>query len=158
MISLIAAMSTNHVIGHNNQLPWHLPHDLQHFKTLTLNKPIIMGRKTFDSIGRPLPKRRNIIISRQKGLHIAGCEVFSTIDDALHATQDEAETLIIGGATIYEQTIQRASRIYLTLVDTTIEGDAFFPKWSHDWRVVDEQQHQKDTQHAFDYSFLVLEK
>jgi dihydrofolate reductase len=158
MISLIAAMSNNRVIGNNNQLPWHLPNDLQHFKTLTVDKPIIMGRKTFDSIGRALPKRRNIVVSRQSGLTIPKCEVFTTIDDAISATQDEPETMIIGGATIYEQTIQYADRIYLTVVDTTIEGDAFFPKWSDDWRVTSEHAHKKDDEHAFDYTFLVLER
>lgn len=158
MLSLIVAMSTNHVIGKDNQLPWHLPCDLQHFKALTLNKPIIMGRKTFDSIGRALPKRRNIVISRQTDLTIPGCDVFSTIDAALNATQHDPETMIIGGATLYEQTIARAQRIYLTVVDAIIEGDAFFPDWTDAWHIVSEEPHQKDEQHAFNYTFLVLER
>ena len=116
-ISLVVAKSKNNVIGKNNQLPWHLPADLKHFKNLTMGKPIIMGRKTFDSIGKPLPGRRNIIISHQPNLFIDGCEVFHSIDDALSALKNETEVMIIGGANLYAQTIERASRLYLTEID-----------------------------------------
>jgi dihydrofolate reductase len=157
MISLIAAMSTNHVIGVNNQLPWHLPADFKHFKQLTLNKPIIMGRKTFESIGRPLPKRRNIIISRQEDYHADGCDVFTSIEAALEATQDEPEVMIIGGATLYEQTLPFADRLYLTIVDITLEGDAYFPKWSNNWNIIDEVEHSRDEKNSLDFRFLTLE-
>ena len=116
-LSLIAAVSSNRVIGNNNRLPWHLPADLKHFKNLTLGKPVIMGRKTFDSIGKPLPNRRNIVISRDKNLVIAGCEIFYSIDSALQAVSSEPEVMIIGGANLYAQTIARADQLYLTIID-----------------------------------------
>ena len=159
MISLIAALANNRAIGKDNQLPWHLPADLKHFKQLTLNKPIIMGRKTFDSIGRPLPKRRNIIVTRQASLTIEGCEVFNSIDAALAATTDEAETMIIGGANIYEQTLAHADRLYLTLVDTDLDGDAFFPEWAEtEWHVTDKSEHHQDENHIFNYTFIILDR
>lgn len=159
MISLIAALANNHAIGKDNQLPWHLPADLKHFKQLTLDKPIIMGRKTFDSIGRPLPKRRNIIVTRQTQYHVDGCEVFTTIEAALKATANEPETMIIGGATIYQQTLAYADRLYLTLVDTELEGDAFFPQWNdHEWQVLDKIEHQQDDKNNFNYTFITLER
>ncbi len=156
-IALIAALSKNHVIGKDNQLPWTLPNDLQHFKSLTLHKPIVMGRKTFESIGRPLPKRRNIIITRQKDFQVQGGEVFHSMDSALTALQDEAEIMIIGGATLYQQTLAKADILYLTIVDTEIAGDAFFPEWnSNEWKILSEEKHDADEQHAFAYTFLTL--
>ena len=158
-ISLIAALSKNHVIGKDNQLPWHLPNDFDYFKSSTLNKPIVMGRKTFESLGKPLPKRRNVIITRQTDFQINDCEVFSTIDAALDALADEPEIMIIGGATIYEQTIDRADYLYLTIVDAEINGDTYFPKWHDtDWQVISEKPHTADAQHAFSYTFLILKK
>lgn len=159
MISLIAALAKNHAIGKNNQLPWHLPADLKHFKQLTLNKPIIMGRKTFDSIGRPLPKRRNIIVTRQSDLVIDGCEVFHTITTALAATASEPETMIIGGATLYEHMLAYADRLYLTLVDTELEGDAFFPQWiDSEWQIIEKSEHPHDENNAFNYTFVTLDR
>lgn len=156
MISLIAAMSKNRVIGVDNQLPWHLPADLKHFKALTLNKPIIMGRKTYESIGRPLPKRRNIIISRQAGYIVENCDVYSTLEAAFAATHDAEETMVIGGANVYQQALPLADRIYLTIVDTTLEGDAYFPEWSDAWEVCDDVAHQRDDNNPFNYRFLTL--
>ncbi len=160
MLSLIAALSKNYVIGHDNQLPWHLPADLKHFKALTLHKPVIMGRNTFESIGRPLPKRRNIIVSRQTNLIIPACEVYASIDEALQATQNEPETIIIGGATLYEQTISKADMLYLTIIDTELKGDAYFPRaWSRDdWNTVQEEFHTKNAENPFNYTFLTLQK
>ncbi len=156
-IALIAALSKNQVIGKDNQLPWNLPNDLQHFKSLTLNKPVVMGRKTFDSIGRPLPKRRNVVITHQTEWQMNGCEVFHSIDVALTALQDETEIMIIGGATLYQQTIAKADILYLTVVDATIEGDAFFPDWNSDeWKILSEEKHSADDRHAFAYTFLTL--
>ena len=159
IVSIVDAKSKNNVIGKNNALPWHLPADLKHFKAVTMGKPILMGRKTFESIGRLLPGRRNIIISRDKNYVAAGCDVFSSIDDALHALAHEAEIMIIGGATIYEQILSRTNRIYLTEVDVQIAGDAFFPdiNWQH-WRLVSDERHVSDDKNPHAYCFQLWEK
>lgn len=152
-------MSKNRVIGFNNQMPWHLPADLKHFKAVTLNKPIIMGRKTFDSIGRPLPKRRNIVVSRQENLAIEGCDVFASLEQAIAAVEEEPETMIIGGATIYQQAMPLVDKMYLTLIDREFEGDAFFPEWSAEkWRVIERQAFEPDADNPYAYEFLTLAK
>src|SRR5690606_19996461 len=128
-----AALAENRVIGRDNQLPWHLPADLKHFKALTLGKPIIMGRKTWDSLGRPLPGRLNVVVSRQPGLQLAGAEVFATLEAALERAEAWAqangaeELMLIGGAQLYELGLARAERLYLTRVGLSPEGDAYFP-------------------------------
>ncbi len=154
-LALIAAMSTNRVIGVNNQLPWHMPADLQHFKSKTLNKPVIMGRKTFDSIGRPLPKRRNLIVTRQADFTVDGCDVFQSIDAAIDAVADSDEVMIIGGAGIYEQMIDRADRMYLTIIESDIKGDAYFPEWrNEDWVEISNEAHAADTNNPLPYRFV----
>ena len=160
ILSLIAALSTNHVIGKNNQLPWHLPADLKHFKELTLNKSIIMGRKTFDSIGRALPNRRNIVITTQSDYKADNIETYTSIDAALAATAADAEVMLIGGAQLYKQTIARANRLYLTLVDTVIaDGDAFFPAWDpKEWSIDQDEQHTADEKNNFAYRFVMLSR
>lgn len=158
-ISLIVAKSKNNVIGNNNQLPWRLPADLAHFKKMTIGKPIIMGRKTFESIGRPLPGRRNIVVSRDKQLMIAGCEVFHSIDDALNAVKTEQEVIIIGGANLYGQVLNRAHCIYMTVIDAAFEGDAFFPELNQDhWKLVSEKKYTADEKNKYSYVFLVFER
>lgn len=140
MISLIAAMDRNRVIGHNGGIPWHLPSDLKHFKAMTMGKPILMGRATFDSIGKALPGRRNIVLSRQAGLLCEGCDVYTNLDDALASTSVNEEVMIIGGATLYNVCLPQASRMYLTLIDTEVPGDTCFPEWAHDeWTVSSEE-------------------
>lgn len=140
MISLIAAMDKNRVIGNDGGIPWHLPSDLQHFKAMTLGKPMIMGRATFDSIGRALPGRRNIVLSRQPGVVCKGCDVYSNLDDALASTDPNDEVMIIGGATLYKLCLPKASRMYLTLIDTSVPGDTYFPQWSSDeWEVTSQE-------------------
>ena len=158
ILSLIAALSKNHVIGKNNQLPWHLPADLKHFKELTYNKSIIMGRKTFESIGKALPHRRNIIVTRQADYIMNNIETYAGIDAALTATSTDSEVMLIGGAELYKQTIDRANRLYLTWVDTLIEhGDAYFPVWDPtEWTVTHEEKHKRDDNNAFDYTFVTL--
>ena len=132
-LALIAALAANRVIGLDNRMPWHLPADLKHFKALTLGKPIIMGRKTWDSLGRPLPGRLNIVVSRQPGLQLEGAEVFADLDAALARADQWAreqsvdELMLIGGAQLYEQGLPLADRLYLTRIDAEPEGDAFFP-------------------------------
>jgi dihydrofolate reductase len=140
-LCLIAALAKNRVIGRDNQLPWHLPADLKHFKALTLGKPIIMGRKTWDSLGRPLPGRLNLVVSRQPGLRLEGAEVFPSLDAAIERAdrwareQGVDELMLIGGAQLYGQALSRAERLYLTRVGLEPEGDAWFPEFSEaDWR------------------------
>ncbi|MEX6501968.1 dihydrofolate reductase [Pseudomonas zhanjiangensis] len=140
-LCLIAALAQNRVIGRDNQLPWHLPADLKHFKALTLGKPIIMGRKTWDSLGRPLPGRLNLVVSRQADLHLDGAEVFASLDAAILRADQWAreqgvdELMLIGGAQLYGQALGQAERLYLTRVGVKPEGDAWFPEFDEaDWR------------------------
>ncbi len=126
-IAMIAAMANNRVIGKDNQMPWHLPADLKHFKKVTLGKPVIMGRKTYQSIGKALPGRRNIVISRQSGALSTDADWVQSIELALALVQHEAEVMIIGGAEIYRQVLPLADTLYITDIDLTVEGDAFFP-------------------------------
>ncbi|MCG4452523.1 dihydrofolate reductase [Pseudomonas sp. MMS21-TM103] len=134
-LCLIAALAQNRVIGRANQLPWHLPADLKHFKALTLGKPIIMGRKTWDSLGRPLPGRLNLVVSRQPGLQFDGAEVFASLEAAIVRAEQWAreqgvdELMLIGGAQLYQQALPLAARLYLTRVDISPEGDAWFPEF-----------------------------
>jgi dihydrofolate reductase len=162
-VSLIVAVSQNNVIGRDNQLPWHLPEDLQYFKSVTMGKPILMGRKTFDSIGRPLPGRKNIVITRDSQWTAEGVEVVHSLDDAVVAgtkacaAADSDEIMVIGGAQIYRDCLPMADRLYLTRVKAEVDGDAFFPN-------IDENQWQKTAEKAaktidkFDYCFQVLER
>ena len=152
-ISLVVAKSKNNVIGKNNQLPWHLPADLKHFKQVTMGKPIIMGRKTFDSIGKPLPGRRNMVISRNKNLIIEGCDVFHTLDDALHAVESENEVMIIGGENLFLQILNRAHYIYLTVIDAEFDGDTFFLPLSDTWKLVENEKHIPDDRNNYSYCF-----
>ena len=155
-ISIIVAQSKNRVIGKNNQLPWHLPADLKHFKSVTMGKPIIMGRKTFESIGRPLPGRLNVVISRQADLHIPGCDVFNSIEQALSSLDHEDEVMIIGGANLYAQMLDKADCVYLTIVETEVEGDAFFPELSkQEWVLESEACFMSDDKNLYDYRFQV---
>ena len=126
-ISIIVAMSENRVIGKDNQLPWHLPADLHHFKSLTMGKPILMGRKTHKSIGRVLPGRCNVVITHDKNFQACGCVVANSIRTALAAVSYSDEVFVIGGALLYEQMLSMAQRIYLTIVHHEFEGDVFFP-------------------------------
>lgn len=148
-LSLIAALAENRVIGRDNQLPWHLPADLKHFKAMTLGKPIIMGRKTWDSLGRPLPGRLNLVISRQSGLQLEGAEVFASLDEALVRADAWArekgvdELMLIGGAQLYEQALKQADRLYLTRVQLSPDGDAWFPQVNQaDWQLASSDAHE----------------
>ena len=145
---MIAALAENHVIGLDNKMPWHLPADLKHFKAMTLGKPIIMGRKTWDSLGRPLPGRLNLVVSRQPDLQLEGAETFSSLDDALQRAeawareQDADEIMLIGGAQLYIQALERAQRLYLTRIEASPEGDAFFPQFEENqWQRIENQAH-----------------
>jgi dihydrofolate reductase len=159
IISLIVAMAANRVIGRQNKLPWRLPNDLRRFRALTLGKPVIMGRKTFESIGRPLDGRHNIVVSRNPDYRAEGCTVVQSPEAALAAAGSAAESFVIGGADLYAQFLLRADRLYLTLVHAHLEGDAYFPPFDQtQWQEIEREERQADGRHAFDYTFLVLER
>lgn len=157
MLSIIVAVADNGVIGSGNQLPWRLPDDLKRFKALSLGKPIVMGRKTYDSIGRPLPGRLNIIVSRQRDLQIAGCQVVSSLQEAIAAAGTAAEIVIVGGADIYRQVLPQVTTIHLTRVHADIAGDVHFPKLEqNEWREVAREYHPADERHAHAFTFSTL--
>ena len=159
-ISIIVAMAGNRVIGIENRLPWQLPADLAHFKAVTMGKPILMGRKTYESIGRPLPGRTNIVVSRNMDFEAPGCLVVDSIEMALAEAQQEGaeEIMIVGGAHFYKQMLAAADCIYLTQVRCEVEGDAHFPEIGPEWKESSREDHQADANNDHDYSFLVLER
>ena len=128
-IAMIAAMAANRVIGKDNKMPWHLPEELGYFKRVTMGKPVIMGRKTFESIGRPLPGRKNIVLSSNPGFRADGVTLVTTLEEALAAAGECDEVMIIGGARLYQQMLPKAERLYLTQIEVTVDGDAFFPEY-----------------------------
>jgi len=164
-LSLIAAMDTNRVIGIDNTLPWHLPADLKHFKSVTMGKPILMGRKTYESIGKPLPGRENIVLSRQTKFSAEGCIVVRSLEAALAYADDELnaeELMVIGGAQLYETMLAVADRLYLTQVDTsdTRQGQlAYFPEINRcEWTEIDWQENTADEKNSYNYNFLTLDR
>ncbi|WP_341662278.1 type 3 dihydrofolate reductase [Vibrio sp.] len=158
IISMIAAMADNRVIGKDNQMPWHLPADFAWFKRCTIGKPVIMGRKTYQSIGRPLPGRLNIVISRDSSLKFDGVTMATSIDDALSLAGDVEEIMIIGGGAIYQTCLDIASKLYITYIDTQVEGDTCFPKWSEDYQETYSETYLADEKNAYDMRFVILEK
>lgn len=159
ILSIIVAAAENNVIGRDNGLIWKLSADLKHFKALTTGHTIIMGRKTFESIGRPLPNRRNVIISRNPAYRAEGCEVVESIDDALKLVEDENESFIVGGGTIYKALWDRAERIYLTRVHTRAEGDTFIPELETGrWELLGQENFPADDRNEFAYSFINYRK
>ncbi len=159
IISMIAAMDRNHLIGNKNQLPWHLPADFAHFKSTTMGKPIVMGRKTYESIGKPLPGRVNIVLSRNPETQFEGVVCVSHFDDALAAVPDAQEIMIIGGSTIYEMLLPQADRLYLTYVEAEFEGDAWFPEFEKSqWQETESRTCPADEKNTYDCRFVTLEK
>ena len=158
-ISVIAALARNRVIGIENRLPWRLPEDLAHFKALTLGHPILMGRKTFESLGRPLPGRTNIVITRNAGYRPAGCLVAASIPAALALCEDAGEAFFIGGAELYAQAIPLADRLYLTEVGIEAAGDAWFPEYDAGaFREVSRTSHTGGKGDALPFDFVVYER
>ncbi len=158
-LAMIAALSENRAIGKNNQLLWHLPADLNHFKTMTMGKPILMGRKTYQSIGKALPGRFSVVITRDVHFMAKGCVIVNSIENALRAVSFSEEVFVIGGTMLYQQLLPLAETLYLTLVHQEIEGDAFFPDIHPDeWREIARVYHDKDDQHRYAFSFLTLER
>jgi dihydrofolate reductase len=158
MISLIVAASENGVIGRDGDLPWHQSDDLRRFKAVTMGKPIVMGRKTWESIGRPLPGRRNIVVSRQAGLEIEGADVVASPAAAVDVAAGAEEIMIIGGSEIYKLFLPLADRVYLTRVHADVEGDAWFPALGEDWRLVSDERHAADDKNEHDMSFRLYER
>lgn len=156
MIKLIVATSRNNVIGDSNKLIWNLPADLKRFKEITTGHPIVMGRKTYQSIGRPLPNRRNIIITRDSNYEIDGCEVVNSIEEALLLTNNDC--FIIGGGEIYKQTLHIADEIYMTVVDEEFDGDTVFPELTPSWYVSKKEDFLADEKNPHNYSFIFYEK
>ncbi len=159
IISIIAGMDKNRLIGQDNRLPWKLPADMKHFRRMTLGKPVLMGRKTFESIGKFLPKRTNIILTHDREYHAEGCVVTHCIEEALVAAKNHEEIMIIGGASIYALFLPRADRLYLTLIHHCFEGKVYFPAFNlADWQEVKRIDCQADEKNPYSYSFLFLHR
>jgi dihydrofolate reductase len=159
IISLIVAMDDNGVIGAGGGLPWRLPADLKHFREVTMGKPIVMGRKTHESIGRPLPGRENIILTRDPDYTAEGCTVLHGVDDLYLHCRKADEVMIMGGADLYKEFLDKASLIYLTEVHARVEGDTWFPDYDPDvWDEIARQDFRADDDNEYDYSFVVLER
>jgi dihydrofolate reductase len=159
LVSLVVAMARNHVIGRDNALPWRLPADLKHFKAVTLGKPILMGRKTFESIGKALPGRSNLVLTRDRGWRAEGVLVVHSLDEALKRVEDAPELAGIGGADVFRLLMPLATRIHLTRIDADIAGDTVFPPIDHSqWVELDSQQWAADERNAFDMTFVTLER
>ncbi|CAG0976182.1 dihydrofolate reductase [Anaerolineae bacterium] len=158
-LSLIAALSSNRVIGIGNRMPWHLSADLKRFRSITWGKPMLMGRKTHESIGRPLPGRMNIVLTTDPHYDAVGCAVAHSLEEAMALAGDSEELVVIGGATLYERFLSDADRLYLTLIEREFEGDTYFPAASwEDWREVESETVTGDPSVDFTYRFVVLER
>jgi dihydrofolate reductase len=162
LVSLIVAAAENYVIGKDGKLPWNLPNDLKYFRDLTIGKPVIMGRKTYASIGHALPNRENVVVTRQPHLHLSDATVVHSLEEALHYAKEQVgakETFVIGGGEIFREALPSADRIYLTRVAGVFEGDAFFPDLPEgEWHEVSREEHAEDARHLRAYTFLVYER
>lgn len=158
MLSIVVAADTNNVIGKDNGLIWHLPNDLRFFKTKTTGHTVIMGRKTFDSVGKPLPNRRNIIISSNPLFRAEGCEVVKSLGEALSLCENEDENFIVGGEEIYRQSLAHTDRIYLTRIDFEFEGDRHFPELDHNWKLTEEIEGVVDEKNIYPHRFLTYDR
>ncbi len=161
MISIISALAKNRAIGKKNDLPWHLPADLKHFKETTIGKTIVMGLNTFKSIGsKPLPNRKNIVLSGDMTVQVPeGVILVNSLERVLEMTKDEKEVMICGGAMVYQQFLPLADRMYLTYIDHDFEGDIFFPEFNmNDWQQISRENHQPDEKNLYPYSFVILER
>jgi dihydrofolate reductase len=157
-MSMIVAMAHNRIIGADNDMPWHMPADLKHFKATTMGKPVVMGRKTYASIGRALPGRRNIVITRDPAYQLNDADVAHSIDEALAMCAEEAEVMIIGGGSIYQSLIPHVDQLHLTFIDLDVAGDTQFPDWNAhgQWREVSREAHPSDDKNPHPYEFVTL--
>ena len=160
ILSMIVAHAHNRIIGKDNDMPWHLPADLAYFKKVTLGKPVIMGRKTYESIGRPLPGRQNIVISRDKLYQASGIESVTSVEQALTLAGNVEEVMVIGGGTIYAHCLPAADRLYITYINAAIEGDTQFPDYDsqHEWEKLSSELYRADEKNAYDLDFCVYQR
>jgi dihydrofolate reductase len=160
IVSLIVAVGRRNEIGKDGVMPWHLPADLKHFKATTLGKPVLMGRKTLAAIGRPLPERRNLVLTRDPVFSAPGCERVGSLDEALVRAASSVELMVIGGGEVYRLAWPRADRVYLTRIQAEVEGaDTFFPPLSDtEWRQLSRDDRRSDAKNPYDYSFLVYDR
>lgn len=159
ILSLIVGMDEDRVIGQDGAMPWHLPADLKHFKQTTLGKPLVMGRRTFEAIGKALPGRRNIVLTRNRSFEAPGCEIARSLDQAIELCADAEEVMIVGGAAVYEQALPRADRIYLTRVHGRFHGDTRFPAFDHDeWEVAHLRNRPADERNPYALTFIELHR
>jgi dihydrofolate reductase len=158
-IAAIFAMSDNRVIGKDNQLPWRLPADMRHFKKITMGKPILLGRKTYESIGHALPGRCNVVITRDIHFQAPGCVVANSLETALLAADYSEEIIVIGGAILYQHLLPRTHRLYMTLIHHQFDGDTYFPELNMtEWQEVEREDHHADAENQYDYSFITLDR
>ncbi len=158
-IALIVATDHQSLIGKDNDLPWHLSADLRYFKKITMGKPLIMGRNTHESIGRPLPGRKNIIVTKNKHYKQEGCSVVHSIEAALKEANNAEEVIVMGGASLYKQFLPLANKLYLTLVHANLEGDTWFPQWQpNEWQQISREDHPADDKNEYPYSFIVYQR
>lgn len=154
--SIIAAIAANNVIGKNNKLPWSIPKDLEHFYQLIDGKPIVIGRKTYESIGKPIKNSQNIILSHDKTLKLAGCKIINSVADVLNLHKDDVEVIIIGGEAIYLQFLPLVNKMYLTFIFQEFDGDAYFPEWKKsEWKIIDESPMHSN---SYSYRFVTLQR
>lgn len=161
MISLLVAMDRNHVIGYENDMPWHLPKDLKHFKEKTTENTMIMGRKTFDSIGRVLPNRKNVILTEQEEYNVEGAHIINQLDDVceLNEKKPDEELFIIGGGALFKQVLPHADRMYITEIHEEFPGDTYFPSFSKtDWKLTKKEKGTRDDKNPYDYYFLQYDR
>ena len=159
MVSIIVAMGRNRAIGKDNQLMWHLPADLKHFKQVTMSKPVIMGRKTFESIGKLLPGRTNVVVTRQAGYTAPGCLVAGSLEEALGLVEREPEVFIAGGGEIYRQAIPVTDRMYITIIEQDFDADTFFPEFNAgEWVIAEERRHEADEKNNYSMIFRTYDR
>lgn len=158
-ISIIVAMANNRIIGANNTMPWRCPEDLKYFKSLTMGHHMIMGRKTFDSIGKPLPGRVSVIVTRNRELHIEGCIMAHSLDEAIAACKDDNEVFIVGGAELYSLALPIVNKLYITEIQQDISGDTYFPEFDKaKWRETAREKHHQDAPQPLDYHFVTYQR
>ena len=157
--TLVVAMARNRVIGRDNQLPWRLPDEIAYFKRVTMGHPIVMGRRTYESIGRPLPGRKNIVVTHDRGYQAPGCTVVSSLVEAWQAAGNADEVCVIGGTSLFRESLPIADRIHLTLVEADVPGDTYFPEFDRgEWHETEVVRHAADERHAYPFRILLLER
>jgi dihydrofolate reductase len=158
-LAIIVATDEQGLIGKDNDLPWKLSADLQYFRKVTMGKPIVMGRNTHESIGRALPGRQNIVVTKNNDFAAEGCTIVHSVAEALDVCSNEDEVMVMGGASLYEQCLPHAERLYLTQVHASLEGDTWFPDWrKSDWHEISREDHYADDKNEYDYSFIVFDR